>query len=491
MSNKIVFRRQIIYIFLLTFIPLLLVNLYIFNNMRAVIESVDSAYDGNRNLVEMRTDLDKAHTALREYLNTRDENTLNKFYVNLDAFKLYIEEPEETVEENISELSVRNRALNNLASSYVQSSNMAALAKKSNDIDRYMTYAKEAENRYSYLTTYLSEVNNRMFYMNSDSYKKLSGMARVIEALYTAILLIMGAIGILIVLLLTKKLTDPLKNLADTAKKVGEGNLDVRLVETDELNEIGILNGAFNRMVTSLKDYIEKFRASVEKESALREESIRMETVVKDAELKYLQAQINPHFLFNTLNAGAQLAMMENADRTYTYIHRTADFFRTRIKNAEGSATIEDELKVVDDYIYIINVRYSGSIHYTKEIDEKYLSVHLPSMILQPIVENCVKHGLRDVEWEKKIEITVTGEEDSIVVSIRDNGRGMKQSVIDHIMSGQPMSASEGEVDRESGVGMDNVIARMRNFFNTEDVIEITSVGEDMGTEVALFIPKV
>ena len=106
-------------------------------------------------------------------------------------------------------------------------------------------------------------------------------------------------------------------------------------------------------------------------------------------------------------------------------------------------------------------------------------------------MENCVKHGLRDVEWEKKIEITVTGEEDSIVVSIRDNGRGMKQSVIDHIMSGQPMSASEGEVDRESGVGMDNVIARMRNFFNTEDVIEITSVGEDMGTEVALFIPKV
>lgn len=95
-----------------------------------------------------------------------------------------------------------------------------------------------------------------------------------------------------------------------------------------------------------------------------------MEAHLKDAKLKYLQAQINPHFLFNTLNAGAQLAMMEGADKTYQYVQNVADFFRYNVKRDDEPVTLSNEIELVDNYIYILNVRFSGEIKYRKNIDE-------------------------------------------------------------------------------------------------------------------------
>lgn len=92
----------------------------------------------------------------------------------------------------------------------------------------------------------------------------------------------------------------------------------------------------------------------------MKEKELLMETHLKDAQLKYLQAQINPHFLFNSLNAGAQLAMMESADRTYDYIQNMAAFFRYNIKKDHDEVTLEEEIRLVDNYIYILNVRFSG-----------------------------------------------------------------------------------------------------------------------------------
>jgi sensor histidine kinase YesM len=213
-----------------------------------------------------------------------------------------------------------------------------------------------------------------------------------------------------------------------------------------------------------------------------------MESSVKEAELKYLQAQIDPHFLFNTLNAGAQLAMMEGADKTYNYIHKVADFFRTKIKKDGYLSTIYEELNIVDDYIYILNGRYSGEIIYTANVEEGLGSLSIPSMIFHPIVENSIKHGLAEVEWEKHIDISVYEDDDNVVVSIRDNGVGMPDEIINKILAGESVQKN-GRPNGE-GIGMDNVIERLRNFYNTENVMEITSVGPNMGVEVALFIPK-
>ena len=211
-----------------------------------------------------------------------------------------------------------------------------------------------------------------------------------------------------------------------------------------------------------------------------------METHLKDARLKYLQAQINPHFLFNTLNAGAQLAMMEGADRTYDYVQKVAQFYRYNMKKSEETVTIRDEIEMVDSYMYILNVRFAGDIHYEKKIDPTLLSVEMPGMILQPIVENCVNHGIREMGSRGRICLSVYQVEDVVCISVKDNGIGMSRETIEKVMNGS--YREEGISAGSNGIGMDNVISRMKLFTKNEDVMAISSEGEGKGTEVFLYL---
>lgn len=487
MSRKPVkLQNQIICIFLLTFASILLVNLYIFNGMRDLIDNMDSAYDGNRKLTDMRGLLDSIQLELDDYINTKDESGLNRFYKDMAEYKIIVESLKH--EGNLTKQEMRENAIVNLSIKYIRSTNTAILSKRSGDVVRYQEDYAISVSDYEHLISYMADLNTKSFGENSGKYERIYEIMHQADILYTVILALMGIFDIVLLNLLLRRLMRPLQELARVANEVGEGNLDVTISETHDYNEIGIVSSAFNNMIISLKEYIRQFKASVESESRLREKSIRMEASAKEAQLKYLQAQINPHFLFNTLNAGAQLAMLEDADRTYSYILRVADFFRYRIKNAEGLSTINEELKIVDDYIYIINVRFAGEIHYNADVDEKLLQTSVPSMILQPIVENCIKHGLRDVEWEKKIDLSVYSERDNTVISIRDNGVGIPDDVIDRILNNR---LNEDDNDKmQGGVGLDNVITRLRVFYDKENVIEITSVEKDMGTEIALYIPK-
>ena len=213
------------------------------------------------------------------------------------------------------------------------------------------------------------------------------------------------------------------------------------------------------------------------------------ETHMKDAQLKYLRAQINPHFLFNTLNAAAQLAMMEEADGTYNYLHTVADFYRYAAKEDSGITTLQKEIALIDDYMYIINVRYSGEIHYEKQIDPEALDYRMPGMILQPIVENCIKHGVGELEGEKKIVLEVTCEGEQIVISVRDNGVGMDQKTIDQLLQVKDELQKTENVSKNGSIGMRNVLTRLRLYYDKTDIMEITSLGENMGTEVTLFLP--
>ena len=149
-------------------------------------------------------------------------------------------------------------------------------------------------------------------------------------------------------------------------------------------------------MLSSIRAYISRLRDSMEKEAQMKERELSMEANLKEAQLKFLQAQINPHFLFNSLNAGAQLAMMEDAEATGSFLEKMADFFRYNVKKMNGSSTLREELELVDNYIYILNVRFAGDITYEKHIEEGFDDTQMPGMILQPLVENAVTHGIRD-----------------------------------------------------------------------------------------------
>ena len=255
---------------------------------------------------------------------------------------------------------------------------------------------------YDFINTHISTLNNEQFKYNSNNYELLRTSLNYLEVISTSVLLFIMAFNIILIVIVTRSITGPLMELTKAANEIAAGNFDVDLVPVSSSDEIGIVTKAFNTMTINIHQYINKIKESMELESRMKERELMMTNHLKDAQLKYLQAQINPHFLFNTLNAGAQLAMMEGADKTCLFIENVAEFFRFNMKSFNQDSTLRDEIKLVDTYIYILNVRFSGRINFCKQIDDSVLDVKVPSMILQPIVENAVNYGIRDIDYEGK-----------------------------------------------------------------------------------------
>ena len=221
--------------------------------------------------------------------------------------------------------------------------------------------------------------------------------------------------------------------------------------------------------------------------------------------LTALIALLNPRFSGKFVDklktmaskAGAKAQTNKNSFVT-SKIYRTgekvlqnvADFFRYNIKKDNDIVTIEDEIHLVDNYIYILNVRFSGEIHFEKEIDESLLATKIPGMILQPIVENSVNYGIRNIDWEGHIKLSVSKKDENICIAISDNGVGISTDRIDAIMHNQGvMDNVESERTDSNGVGLTNVMERLRLFFGGWDCFEITSDGKNQGTLVTITIP--
>ena len=165
-----------------------------------------------------------------------------------------------------------------------------------------------------------------------------------------------------------------------------------------------------------------------------------------------------------------------------------------KIMIADDQQLIRESLKIIldsDPNFEVVKVVGSGQevldTLETESIDIILMDVRMPSMILQPVVENAVNHGIRDIDWEGKIHLTVTGDADYIRISVKDNGKGMTQEQIEGVLSGNREHRNE-EGD-STGIGMNNVISRLELYYEESGLMEINSEGEGKGTEAVIYIP--
>ena len=479
--QKISIQTKLIAVFLLTSLVLLAVNLVLHQSMNRMTQRIDQVYAVNVSLNELQQVLDQVQDAMTEYLNTKSSDSMEDYYKYEQEYRRLSQELNQDI--SSQERKIMEKNIRALSEQYLSVTNYTVELKRGRNVEKYKVSYEEATNLYDVLGTFIYSLNNQQFMQNSDNYAVMLDALRYSQISNMVILGVVALMNLALIYLMTKEMIQPLRRLAEAAEKVGEGELTTDLVEVTTQDEIGVVTNAFNEMVLGIRRYIVQLKDSMEQESAMKEKALKTEAHLKDAQLKYLQAQISPHFLFNKFNAGAQLAMMEDADRTYTYIQNVADFFRYTMKDRDDT-TLADELTQVQHYIYILNVRFSGEIQFESHVDEECLNVMMPSMVLQPIVENSVNYGIRNIDWQGRINLTVTREDGYICVSIRDNGIGMSQDKIERIMEGR---LERQELSKNSnGVGLDNVIQRLRLFYDREDVLEITSVGPNMGTEVAV-----
>ncbi len=479
-------RKKMVLVFCLPVILLFLVNIFLYLGTDIMLKSLDEVYSSNKSLTEINQALDDLQMATTEYLGTKTSDSLEKYYLNEQNYINVIENLDDNKDDNENRVLERN--IKRMSVSYVEFTGQAVESKRGGNVEKYKKFYSEASRTYDYISKYIISLNNSQFINNSKSYSAMMEALKALEQLNIFTLVIIGVANLSFVVLIAATITEPLVKLAAAADSVSKGNFDVVLPAVKNNDEVGVVTRAFNKMVASIKAYIAKLTESMETERRLKENELIMENHIKDAELKYLQSQINPHFLFNTLNAGAQLAMMEGADRTSEYMHNVANFFRYNIKKNKDAVTIADEINLVDIYIYILNVRFAGEIQFKKDVDESLLGVKMPGMILQPIVENSINYGVRNIEWTKKIQLSVYELGDYVCVSIKDNGIGMTQETIQKVLEG----SYEGNPEKtdSNGVGLANCIERLNIFYERDDVLDIISEGENMGTETILYLTK-
>lgn len=477
-------QGKISLIFIAANLIVLMVNMAMLIGINNMSSKIDIVFVENLHLNELGEALADVQVNMKDYLDTKTSDSLENYFRSEQVFSQMISEMDDKITNRTYGRMERN--IKKLSEEYLSEVSQTIEAKRGRNVEKYRVRYENATELYHYIETYINSSNNEQFKSNSQNYSQLSQAFRYFEMVCTIVLVMVMGGNVVVIVLLTGTIIYPLKQLAQSANEVAKGNFDIELKEVEARDEIGVVTRAFNKMVISIEQYIGQIKQQMEIEQSFREKELKMEAHLKDAQLKYLQAQINPHFLFNTLNAGAQLAMMEGADRTYEYVQNMADFFRYNVKRGEETVTLRDELELVDNYIYILNVRFSGDIHFIKEVDESLLNTKIPSMILQPIVENSVNHGIRDIAWPGEIRLRVYQIEDVVCISIKDNGVGLEQEKMDKILSGKINEETVGP--DSNGVGMDNVINRLKLFSGSDDVIDIISEGENQGTEFIIYL---
>lgn len=471
--------------FMFTLVIILVMNLFMYMNINSMMARVDEVYVSNLNLNELSEALQTLQESVRGYLDTKSSDALDTYYRADQEYRELLESLNDQIENNPVKITEKN--IKAQSETYLDKVYETVQAKRGRNVERYKIYYDEATEIYGDIQNCIYALNNEQFKNNSGSYMLLLSSLRYMEIVSTVILAVIGIINMVMVSMLTRNMTNPLIRLSRAANEVAAGNFNVEVQDVESGDEIGIVSKAFQKMVTSIQAYIQEIKNSMERESRMKEKELLMESSMREVQLMTLQAQINPHFLFNTLNAGAQLAMMEGADKTTEFIEHMAEFFRYNIKKMNQDTTVGEEVRLVDNYIYILNVRFTGEIHFEKEVDSRVLDVKVPSMILQPIVENAVNYGIRNIDREGKIKLTVYREGDFIYLSIWDNGIGMSEEKISEILSGELK-----EVDLKSnsnGIGLGNVIERLKLYTSREDVMEIKSAGCNEGTEFIIKVP--
>lgn len=292
-----------------------------------------------------------------------------------------------------------------------------------------------------------------------------SMLMRSTAAVFVVVLLFFGVLFGFV----SRGLTRPLTQMVDTMNRIKQGATELRLPPLRQ-DELGKLGSTFNDML----DRIEALIAS------------QYQTTIQlnDTKYKALQMQVNPHFLYNTLDTMSAIAMARDCPLVSSLCHALSDLFHYSLRMDEPLAAIADELKHLKSYLYVINVRMNDGIQLTTHIPSEMMRAKLPRLSLQPLVENAIQHGLRNKRGEKRIEINANLCDGDILVDIVDNGVGMPQEALEKLQAARV----EDALSTGNSIGLMNIHARVRLLFGEPYGLTVKS-GANGGTIVTLRIP--
>lgn len=279
--------------------------------------------------------------------------------------------------------------------------------------------------------------------------------------------------------LLTSMVVKPVMMLAEESRHIAANNFSRPDLAPNSQDEIGELMLSFNRMKHAMADYIAA-QEQLHKEAM---EKLEMEKNMEHIRLEMLKSQVNPHFLFNTLNMISCMARLEDAETTDHMTVSLGNLFRYNLRTKEQEVYLEQELGALDDYLYIQQMRFDGRIVCKKDIRVDPYRVQIPSFTLQPIVENALTHGMKAKEEGGRILLRIWQEGNILTISLMDNGQGMNQE--------EKSALHQKVLDSErtgKSIGLGNLYRRMAVLYPHGEMRIYSK--ENVGTIIQLKIPQ-
>ncbi len=282
------------------------------------------------------------------------------------------------------------------------------------------------------------------------------------------IFLVVVLFTVIIIRFFSKLFSNPAKELANAMREFEKDTNNFEFKTIEGTAEITSLTESFEHMVVQIKELVETVRQE--------------EITLRKTELKALQAQINPHFLYNTLDAIAWLCEEERYKDAVEMVNSLAKLFRISISRGHELITIEKEMQHAKSYLKIQNFRYKNQFTYSFDVDEECLNYLCNKITLQPIIENAIYHGIDRMVDEGKINIGIHQKGDTILFTVEDNGVGMTEEQCEEIL--------HKDASDRVGIGIKNVNDRIKIYFGEEYGLTIQSE-LDEGTCVTISMPKI
>ena len=337
-----------------------------------------------------------------------------------------------------------------------------------------------------YLQTYARRLVQVTLKEGNDSYQEKVPVFYNMPYLILAISAVFMGFVMFLTKILSNALVSPAVLLAQCARKIAKNDFTGEDPSVENRDEMGELVRAFNKMKRSTKGYIDTLKENHRMSELLHREEIErveMEKQLSGARLELLKSQINPHFLFNTLNMIACMAKLEEAVTTERMISSMSSLFRYNLKTSEQIVTLARELKVVQDYMYIQQMRFGSHILYSCDLKVDAEQAMIPAFTLQPVVENAMVHGLSKKEQGGRVHVRIWEQGKRLVISVADTGLGMSEERLAEVTE----AMKERRTSR-IGIGLGNIYKRIHMMYKQGE-FRIASI-EGRGTVIQMFIPQ-
>lgn len=473
-------RTKLLLYFMLLVALLSTISLFYYKNTENFIVEYDDSLKGFLLLNDISQKINLITDNLNSYISDKEGDYISGYLEEKD--KLIQSQKQLYEEANGKDIHLIN--YNHMIDSFIEQADQTIAAFHQEDINEYSKHFSEVLKINGFIQeTTLVLLNDKLtnyqtFYLQMEQknhdYKLMS-------------IFLFGAtflLSTLLALWVSGGITKPIKLLSKAAKEISKGNLsgeDIKITTKDELKP---LTETFNLMRSNLNQLVLEIKQKSE-----------LNQLLKELELRSLQNQMNPHFLFNTLNVVSKMAYLEGAEQTKRLIESVATILRYNLSDFNHTSTLGEEVQIVKEYFFIQQTRFGERIQFISEIEEDALSAEVPCLILQPLIENAFIHGVESYEKNGKIHLYIARRNKQIIVEIIDNGVGMddqtKQKLMSYMNERNSIDSIESNKEKSpvsTGIGVKNVIRRLQLFYQRNAQVEIESE-LNKGTTFRLFIP--